>query len=232
MLNAALSALEKYDWGTETSVVAPIEDAVAATHDNAAARAELEAQLVGVLKSGASRDAKDYVCRKLATIGTAASVPTLAALVVDKNHSHMARYALERIPDASAGQALNDALGRVDGDLKIGIISSLGSRREAAAVAALGGLLSQANAAISKAAALALGTVGSAEAASTLQQNAAGATAKPAVIDGLLSCAEALLASNQTAAALTIYQSLKGDPSRLVHLAATRGLLACAAKQS
>ncbi len=36
-------------------------------------------------------------------IGTAESVPALAALLPDKDLSHMARYALERIPAPGSG---------------------------------------------------------------------------------------------------------------------------------
>ena len=52
---------------------------------------------------------------------------------------------------------------------------------------------------------------------------------KQAVIDGLLNCAESLLRHGKQDEAKAIYQSLasEGQP-RLVRLAATRGLLACA----
>ena len=88
----------------------PIDDAVVAAHGDAAARKELETRLAAVLKTGASRDAKDFVCRKLMIIGTAESVPALAGLLADKDLSHMARFALERIPGPEAAQALRDAL--------------------------------------------------------------------------------------------------------------------------
>lgn len=234
MLDEAFAALMKMDWGTDLAPLAPIDDAVAATNGNVEARRDLENRLIAVLSSDASRDAKDYACRKLATVGTAASVPALAVLAVEKNHAHMARFALERIPDPAAAEALRQALPQVDGDVKIGLIASLGSRRDAASVAALGKLSADGNTAIARAAALALGTIGNAAAAAALQQAAAGAsTTKPAVLDALLACAEALLAGNQLAEATAIYRSLAGDDqARLVRLAATRGLLACAAKQS
>lgn len=136
MLDQAFEALKTYDWGTDKNVLNPIEDAIISTRDNADARKGLENRLVGVLKSPVSRDAKDFVCRKLVIIGTAASVPTLAEMLGDKDLSHMARYALERIPGGESGMALRDALGKVSGDQKAGVIASLGSRRDAAAVPA------------------------------------------------------------------------------------------------
>jgi len=54
-----------------------------------------------------------------------------------------------------------------------------------------------------------------------------------AAIDAQLTCAEALLAENKRAEALAIYKSLASDDrSKLVRLAATRGILACAAKNA
>ena len=97
-LNKALDALKTYDWGVDPNVLKPIDEAIIATHSDAAARKELETRLIEVLKSGAPRAAKDAVCRALKTIGTAVAVPALAPLLADESLSHMARYALERIP--------------------------------------------------------------------------------------------------------------------------------------
>ncbi len=94
-------------------------------------------------KTDASRDAKDFICRKLMIIGTAESVPALAALLPDKELSHMARFALERIPAPEAAQALRDTLPKLDGSLKIGVIASLGARRDVASVLALVALMRQ-----------------------------------------------------------------------------------------
>ncbi len=60
---------------------------------------EQEAELIAVLKSGASREDKANACRKLALVGTRECVPALAALLGDEALAHMARYALEPIPD-------------------------------------------------------------------------------------------------------------------------------------
>ena len=46
----------------------------------------------------------------------------------------MARYALETIPDPSVDDALRDALGKLKGRPLLGVIGSLGVRRDAKAV--------------------------------------------------------------------------------------------------
>ena len=226
-LAQAFEALKTMDWGTDINPLKPIDEAIIATHGDAAARLELENQLAAVLTTDVSRDAKDFVCRKLMIIGTAASVPTLAAMLTEADNSHMARYALERIQAPEAADALRDALPKVDGTLKIGVIASLGVRQDAAAVAPLASLLSDSDPAIAGAAACALGDIGSPEAAKALTT----AKSAPAVTDASLHCAESLLAAGKKIEALTIYKKYIGDTQpKHVRLAATRGMLACAGK--
>jgi HEAT repeat protein len=233
-VDAAFEALKTYDWGTDRKPLIPLDEAVIATHGDAAARKELETRLAAVLKSGASRAAKDYACRKLTIIGTAESVPALAALLPDKDLSHMARYALERIPAPDAAAAMREALPKVSGAVKAGVAGSLGVRRDAASVSALAAALADSDAVVASAAACALGNIGTAEAAKALGDFAkkAPAAVKTAVADGLLVCAERLLAGGNKAEALAIYKSLAGeDQPKHVRLAATRGLLAVAGKK-
>ncbi|HEX4142775.1 MAG TPA: HEAT repeat domain-containing protein [Pirellulales bacterium] len=232
MLDEAFEALKTYDWGTDPKVLLPIDEAVVATYGKADARKDLEAKLAAVLTTGVSRDAKDYACRKLMLIGTVQSVPVLAGLLPDKDLSHMARYALERIPESEAGQALRDALPKVSGTTQVGVIGSLGVRRDTASVPALAALLINADASVARAAAIALGDIGTAEAAKALADGKPTTPeAAQAATDANLACAEDLLASGKKAEALAIYKSLAGENQpKLVRVAAKRGMLACAAK--
>jgi HEAT repeat protein len=233
MLDQAFDALKKYDWGVDPKVLKPIDEAVIKTHGDAAARKDLESKLAALLDSGASRDAKDYVCRKLMVIGTAASVPALAKLLADKDNSHMARFALERNPAPEAAAALRDALSKVAATLKVGIIGSLGARGDAASVKDLSALVSNGDAAVARAAALALGNIASADAARAVADaKPAHEDANAAVIDARLACAEALLAAGKKAEAVALYKSLAGENQpKHVRLAATRGMLATAGKK-
>jgi HEAT repeat protein len=232
MLDQAFDALKSYDWGADPKVLRPIEEAVVSTHGNGAARKELEARLSAVLSTSVSRDAKDYVCRKLMAIGTASSVPALAPLLSDKDLSHMARYALERITAPEAAQALRDAMSSLTGALKIGVISSLGARRDSSSVSALASLVSNGDAAVARAAALALGAIRNREAADALAKaKPSGDDAKSAVTDATLACAEGLLAEGDKLQALAAYKKLAADGQpKHVRLAATKGIVACASK--
>jgi len=232
MLDQAFEALKTYDWGAERNVLSPINEAVLSTRNDTAARNELESRLVAALKTPISRDAKDFVCRKLMQIGTAASVPTLAELLSVKDLSHMARFALERIPAQEAAQAIRDALPKISGPLKLGMISSLGQRKDSASVPLLAKLLMDTDPAIVRSAALALGSIRTSESAKALSNaRPTSPETQLAVLDASLSCAEALLAAGNKGDAIAIYKSLLGDGQpKQVRLAATRGILACAGR--
>lgn len=234
MLDQAFAALKTFDFGTPLTEVWAIEDAVVASHANTELRKDLEQRLVAVLETDISNDAKGYVCRKLAVIGSMAAVQSLAALLASEANAHLARQALERIPGSEAAAALQDALPKLTGKLKIGVIGSLGARREVGAVPTLAGLLNDSEPAIARAATLALGTIGRSESARALQ-NAINANQgdRRTLIDSLLSCAESLLSIQKHDEAATIYKTLAGEQQpRLVRLAATRGLLACSSQQT
>ena len=234
MLDQAFESLKKFDWGTPLSEVSGIEDAVVASHTDDALRKDLEQRLIAVLSTDVSNDAKGYVCRKLAIVGSPAAVPALAGLLTQEANAHLARQALERIPGPEAETALKDALTKVSGKLKIGVIGSLGARRQVSAVPTLAGLLGDSDPAVARSAALALGTIGGAEASKVLQTAIpAAAGDKMALLDSLLCCAESLLAGQKVSDALAIYKSLSSDGHpRLIRLAADRGLLACLSKAS
>ena len=159
-LDDAFAKLAAYDFGRDSSATTTIANLVAASFGNPDERRELAFRLAEVLKSGAPRGAKDCACRQLSIIGTEAEVPMLAGLLADENLSHMARYALERIPGPAAPEAMRQALGKVKGKLLVGVINSLGNRRLASAVDNLAPLLSDADPAVAQAAAAALGKIG------------------------------------------------------------------------
>ena len=235
-IEKAFENLKTFDWGADhkkyRELLGPIEDAVPATHGDAAARKELEIKLAAVLPTGASRAAKDFVGRKLAIIGTAESVPALAALLPDKDLSHMARYALERIPAPEAGKALCAALAKTSGAEKAGVLGSLGARREAECVAEIAPFVNDSDEAIALAAATALGDIGTVASAKALQEAKPAADAvKLRAADARLTAGERLLAAGDKAGAVAVYKSLVTCKTKSIKLAATRGLLLASGKK-
>ncbi len=235
-VDQALETLKTYDWGADREALKPIDQAIVATQNDAAARKALEKRLVDALASGLSRSAQDYVCRKLRVVGTAQSVEALAALLPAQETSHIARYALERIPDEKAAAALRDALPKVNSKLKSGMIGSLGVRRDAKSIAAISRLLGGSDIQVAKAAAQSLGLIGTSAAAKELSTFAkkASANMKMPVADACLVCAEQLLADGKKSEAVALYKELQGDdlPPH-VKAAAVKGMFtATTAKQS
>src|SRR3954469_23021357 len=98
--------------------------------------AGVEEKVLAVLPH-ATVDARNYLCRQLSVIGTAASVPALARMVGDPATADLACYALARIPDRSAAEALRSALPRASGTLRLSILNALGERRDRKAPGAL-----------------------------------------------------------------------------------------------
>lgn len=175
---------------------------------------EKEANLIAVLKSGATRKEKADACRELAIIGTKDAVPALAALLADEEMNHMARYALEPLPDPAVDAALRAALGQLKGRPLVGVIGSLGVRKDAGAVPALTPFLADADPDVAQAAARALGSIGT-PAAVTALQAAITKTAPANVLafgEGLFRAAESLMAAKKNADALKIYTALRALP--------------------
>jgi len=189
-------------------------------------------KLAAVLTSGAGQKEKADACRGLALIGSKDAVPALSALLADEKLSHMARYALEPIPDPAVDEALRGALGKLKGRPLVGVIGSIGVRRDAKAVEPLAKLLGDPDADVVRTAAKALGRIGTPEAGKLLLEKLAAAPAAdpkgtpPAVADACLSCAEAFLAQGKPAEAAAIYERVaKADLPRHFRVAAAHGLI-------
>ncbi len=233
-LDKTLETLKTYDWGADRQALKPIDQAIIATHDDAAARKALEKSLVDALAGGISRSAQDYVCRKLRIVGTARSVEALAALLAAEDTSHIARYALERIPGKKAAKAMRDALPKVSKKLKPGIIGSLGSRRDKRSIKVFSKLLGDSDIQVAKAAAQSLGLIGTSAAAKELSKFAkkASANMKLPVADASLVCAEQLLADGKKSEAVALYKEFRGDDKPAhVKAAAMKGILTAATKK-
>ncbi|NBX29402.1 hypothetical protein EBR04_02950 [bacterium] len=233
-LDAPFAALAAFDWGQDAAPLEAIDDAVNATHGDANGRSDLEKRLVKILEAGPKRAAKEYACRKLSMIGTATAVPALATLLYDAESSHMARFALERIAAPEATAALRTALGMLAGGPRVGIMDSLAARGDEESLATIAGLLA-ADELTAVAAAKALGAFRSPAAADALAAAAPAAVGQvaAAIADARFECAEELLRQNKRTEAAAIYAAIAaataGKPeSRLIELAATRGLVACA----
>ena len=108
--------------------------------------------------------------KPLAVFGSKDAVPAIAPYLSDEELSSWARIALEAIPDPACDEALRKAEAGLKGRLLIGVINSIGVRRDAKAVDALVTRLGDADADVAAAAAAALGRIGGDAAAKALEK--------------------------------------------------------------
>jgi HEAT repeat protein len=187
-----------------------------------------ELKLISVLQSDAPSAEKAITCKRLAVYGSKDAVPALAPLLLDKDLSSWARIALEAIPGPAADEALRGAMGKVQGRLLIGVINSIGVRRDAQAVNGLAEKLKDADADVASAAAEALGHIGGGQAAKALERSLAEAPAgvRPAAAEGCILCAEKYLAEGNSAEAVRLYDIVRqADLPKQRLLEATRGAI-------
>lgn len=196
--------------------------------DDTKAPEDQQRQLISVLQSDAPAADKAITCKRLAVCGTGDAVPALAPLLADEQLASWARIALEVIPDPAADEALRQAMGKLKGRLLVGVINSIGVRRDAKAVDGLTQQLKDADAEVASAAAVALGRIGDAAATQTLEQTlaAAGAAVRSAVAEGCILCAERLLAEGRPAEAAKLYDQVRqADVPKPRVVEATRGAI-------
>ena len=169
---------------------------------------------------------KAIACKKLSISGGREAIAPMAALLSHPQLGCYARFGMEPNPDPSVDEAFRAALPNLKGRLQVGVIHSIGFRKDAKALDALTRLMSDGDPEVAGAAAASVGMIGGLQAAKALQ--AALKTSKPPVFPvvarACLMCAEGLMANNRTRA-LELYTTLSATSMpKPVRLAALRVL--------
>lgn len=195
---------------------------------------KIEERLLEILRSPlATSDAKAWACRQLRQVGTERSSEALAGLLADPKLTTYARLALQSIPGNKVDEVLRQAVGRLEGDAKVGVILTLGARADQKAAALLAPLAGDRNPAIAEAAIVALGQIGTAEALAGLERAQPLAALRRAHALALLRCADRAASEGKTAQAAAIYRRhLEAAYDTVVRSAALRSLLAADRSQA
>jgi len=172
---------------------------------------EQERKLIAILQSDAPPQEKAIPCKQLVLCGTKAAVPALAALLADEKLASWSRVALEAIPDPAVEDALRAAVPKLQGRLLVGVLNSIGVRRDAQAVALLVPKLQDPDAEVAAAAAVALGHIGGTPAANALAEFLPGSPAavRSAVAEGCILCAARFYTQGDNAAAIKLYDLVR-----------------------
>lgn len=184
-------------------------------------------KLVAMLKDPKSTVfQKAIACKKLSIVGGKDAIAPMAALLNDRQLACYARFGMEPNPDPSVDEAFRTALPKLTGKLQIGVINSIGVRKDAKAVDALNKLVDHSDAEVAQAAAASLGMIGGLQASRALQA-ALGRTKVPVfpvVARATLLCAESLMETNRTRG-IELYQELTATTMpKPVRMAALRVL--------
>ena len=230
-------ALATYDFGDDREILKPIDEAIVTAHGDSAAYKELETRSAAAL-TNVSRDAKDFVCRKLMMIGTAASVPAWPHCCRRRTIRTWPAMPWSAIPTEAAQAVPRDALPKLAGTALAQNRRDRVARRaprDAASVSPLAALLVDADKAIACAAASASWAISARPKPPrpwAISPKKPPEDVKPAVADASLVCTERLLAGGKKTEAILIYKSLAGeDQPKHVRLAAAHGLLVAAGKK-
>lgn len=184
-----------------------------------------EAQLLAVLQSDAELFEKAKACQRLAIIGTSKSVPVLAGWLADEDLSHYARFGLESNPAADVDEAFRKALGELNGQRLIGVINSIGVRRDTRAVEALIEATKDENQEVAAAAIAALGAIASPESVAAIEPSLAGnESLRVAAADACLTAADVMLFEDRNADAVKVFAALRAaDLPRHLNVASRFG---------
>lgn len=177
------------------------------------AAASREQELLAVIRSETPEADKALAFKGLAVHGSPACVADVATYLGNERLSSWARIALEAIPGDEASAALRAAAApgtALASRQLVGVINSLGVRRDAAAVPLLVTRLGDGDPNVAAAAAAALGTIGSTEAATALAAAlVAGTPDRDTVAEACVVCGERRIEAGDTAAAVKLFEIVR-----------------------
>jgi hypothetical protein len=183
-----------------------------------------QAKLIAMVKDpNSTLFQKAIACKRLAFIGGREAIPPMIPLLSHPELGCYARFAMEPNPDPSVDEAFRAALGKLKGRPLMGVIHSIGFRKDDKALDVVGKLMNDTDPEIAQAACATVGMIGGLTAARLLQNalnNPKSASFGVAARAALL-CAENLMTANAPRA-LELYRTLSGttipEPVRLAAL--------------
>lgn len=193
-IEEALEGLRSYERGSPRGSLSGLETLVNDSALDGELRGSLEQALILMLPQASILQA-EVICAQLVRIGSDDSVPALTRALHVPGTFEPARAALMAIGSKRARNAMGEAAPGLTGVQQIGIIQTLGSLSDVAALRTLARLVRTSDPAVRLAALHALGGIGSPRCAKILQaairSGSAGLTTRSA--DAFLVCASRLI---------------------------------------
>jgi len=229
-----LADIADYKYGGSRGAMVEIDGFISLYLQKPGKPADIEKKFIEYLNSDATLESKQFICEKLGLIGTKASVETLGEMLIKQETSDMARGALERIPDSSVDKLLRETVGKTSGKMQVGIIDTIGRRKDTKAVKMLGKLTVSGDKQSALAAVAALGNIANQQARTILKKKLSNTTGQMQVVayDSYLKCVEKVAEGNSSKA-FKMYKDIYGSSaSSIVRGAALRGMVVTADKDA
>jgi HEAT repeat protein len=221
-IEKAVAAIRAYDFGRSEKALRAVDQLMNATFGSPDLRGVLERELVRVLESDAPLAAKQYACRKLAIVGTDASLPALVKMLASPSDAaaEIACYSLAQIKSPAVNGILRDALGQAKGRALAAIVTLLGDRRDSESVGPVGRLVESNDPIVSGAAVAALGKIAGTQGAAILARLRTSASPRlcAAAQEASLQCARELAARGGPGEATKLYEQLMADEKTPMHV--------------
>ena len=212
--------IRKRDYGTAEEAFDAIEKQVGKASPGD--YSSIEKKLIGVIEDPEATVAgKQFACRMLRIVGSEKCIPAVSKLLTQDKLAHMGRWVLRGMESKAADRALRQALAHTSGNVRIGMIETIGERGDAAALDQLSELAESSDRATATAALRAIGKIGTRGAASVLNEVDVPDSLTVTLCDAYLNCADKLAEAGQTDRAEQIYRGMfEGDYRTLVRAAA------------
>lgn len=192
------------------------------------ARKEEQKKLLSIIQTSINLHEKVVACKRLAVIGDEEAIPVLSKLLEDEPMHHMARFALEPNPSPEVDKVFRSSLDKLQGKLLIGVINSIGVRRDQDAVPKLIKLLNSKDADIVAATGAALACIGTPDSAKALMKAIplASPQLKIDLASSAIVCGERLYLTGKNPEGIKLFDFIiKSDLPRHLKMSATRGLI-------
>ncbi|MGH9720320.1 MAG: HEAT repeat domain-containing protein [Bryobacteraceae bacterium] len=232
-LDALLTRIATYQYGGDPSATIQLDELIGKASAPAESRRTIETRLLQFLQSNATPAGKEAAYRGLSLIGSNASIPILAPMLTTIDTADLARYALAAIPGPAVDDALRKALLQAPGDrIRIGLINSLGRRRDAKAVSVLAPLISPGNLEVAAAAAAALASIADRAALDVLSagRNKAAGPLRDLATEAYVVCADHFAGRGEKAVAANAYKQVIAETTGAIRTRALTGITAADSK--
>ncbi len=221
-----LNEISEYDYGDSRDPLSVLRILIKSSLDSQGSMRVIEKEMISFLESDATFAGKQFVCEQLSIIGTKESIPVLKTLLSEDKTANIALYTLQRIPDFAAERALRELLSDAPRNIKIGIINTLGERKDNNAVNDLEKLVYDADQQTAESAVTALGKIADENAARVLLEASSKTDGelRNIVLDAYLLCADSFFDKGNASRAANIYQELYNNENTIrIRAAALRG---------